>query len=382
MSNNIFSDDFIYVRKALESHPLLLNSDKREQFCNLVQNMENTIIDYNSLIDALTKATLFFNDGHTNIELPYTTEDLCLRIPCKWQKERLILMDNYRNIPAGAEIISVEGRQVSELLSFAETKIPHENTYLVKSRTTEYPYKNYHLFSAMNLELLFGKKEFYTITFSVNGECVEKQCSLVRYDGFLDFSQKPFIDYEIAEDRMILHLRECIYNEEYKQTLQKIAVICKEKKLSALELDLSENMGGNSQVIDEFIHFTHAESYRRYEMIDYSSGSPVCVTSRDTVVTNQRKDLLFPENIYCRVSNATFSSARTFAVTLKDNGIATIIGEPTGGKPCSYGMPKKDLTPNLKIRFRVSRALFLRPNAELDAEEALVPDKKEAESNY
>ena len=377
MSNHIFLDDFIYVRKAIESHPLLLYSDKREQFCNLVQNVEHTIIDYNSLIDALTKVTMFFQDGHTNIELPYATDDLCLNIPCKWQKERLILMDNYRNIPAGAEIISVEGRPVSELLSFAETRIPHENIYLVKSRTTEYPYKNYHLFSAMNLELLFGKKEFYTITFSVNGECVEKQCSLVRYDGFLDFSQKPFIDYEIAEDRMILHLRECIYNEEYKQTLQKIAEICKEKNLSALELDLSENMGGNSQVIDEFIHFTHAESYRRYAMIDFSSDSPVCVSSREAVLKNQKKNLLFLEKIYCRVSNTTFSSARTFAVTLKDDGIATIIGEPTGGKPCSYGMPKKDLTPNLKIRFRVSRALFLRPNAELDAEEALFPNEKE-----
>lgn len=82
------------------------------------------------------------------------------------------------------------------------------------------------------------------------------------------------------------------------------------------------------------------------------------------------------------MSNTTFSSARTFAVTLKDNEIATIIGEPTGGKPCSYGMPKKAETPNFKIRFRVSGALFLRPNAELDAEETLVPDKKEAESNY
>ena len=382
MSNHIFLDDFIYVRKALESHPLLLNSDKREQFGNLVQNVEHAIIDYNSLIDALTKVTMFFQDGHTNIELPYTTEDMCLNIPCKWQKELFILTDNYRNIPAGAVIISVEGRPVSELLSFAETRIPHENIYLVKSRTTEYPYKNYHLFSAMNLEIMFGKKEFYTITFSVNGECVEKQCSLVRYDGFLDFSQKPFIDYEIAEDRMILHLRECIYNEEYEQTLQKITELCNEKNLIALELDLSENMGGNSQVIEEFIHFTQVDTYRRYEMIEFSSGSPVCVSSRETVVINQKKSLLFPKNIYCRVSNATFSSARTFAVTLKDNGIATIIGEPTGGKPCSYGMPKRDVTPNFKIRFRVSGALFLRPNSELDAEEALVPDKKEAESNY
>lgn len=377
MSNHIILDDFICVRKALESHPLLLNSDKREQFCNLVQNVEHTIIDYNSLIDALTKVTLFFRDGHTNIELPYTTEDICLRIRYKWENNTLVLGEKYYDIPTGAEIISVEGRPVSELLSFAETRISHENKYLVKSRTTEYPYKNYHLFSAMNLELLFGKKECYMITFSVNGECVEKQCPLVRYDGFLDFSQKPFIDYEIAEDRMILHLRECIYNEEYKQTLQEIAELCNEKNLSALELDLSENMGGNSQVIDEFIHLTHAETYRRYEMIEFSSGSPVCVASRDTVVSNQKKDLLFPQKIYCRVSNTTFSSARTFAVTLKDNGIATIIGEPTGGKPCSYGMPKRDVTPNLKIRFRVSRALFLRPDAEAEEEEALFPNGNE-----
>ena len=333
--------------------------------------------DYVSLIDALTRITTFFQDGHTNIELPYNTDDFCIPVLCKWHNNSLVLIKDYIDIPAGVEIISVEGRPVSELLSFAETRIPHENIYLVKSRTTEYPYKNYHLFSAMNLELLFGKKECYTVTFSANGECVEKQCSLVRYDGFLDFSQKLFIDYEIKEDRMILHLRECIYSEEYKQALKEIAELCNEKKLSALELDLSENMGGNSQVIDAFIHFTHAETYRRYEMIEFSSGSPVSVASRDTVVCNQKKDLLFPPKIYCRTSNTTFSSARTFAVTLKDNGIATIIGDPTGGKPCSYGMPKKDVTPNLNVRFRVSRALFLRPNAELDAEEALFPDENE-----
>lgn len=375
MSNNRYLDDFIYVRKALEFHPVLYDSGKREQFCNLVQNMENTIIDFNSLIDALTKVTMFFHDGHTNIELPYAKDDLCLRIPCKWQKERLILTNNYRNIPAGAEIISVEERPVLELLIFAETRIPHENKYLVKSRNTEYPYKNYHMFSAMNLEHLFEKKSSYTILFSVNGESVEKQCSLEAYDGYLDFSQKSFINYEIIEDRMVLHLRECIYNEKYKQALQKIAEECKKKDLTALELDLSENMGGTSEVIDEFIHFTHVNTYRRYEMIDFSSGSPVCTSSRESVVKNQKKDLLFPKKIYCRVSNTTFSSARTFAVTLKDNGIATILGEPTGGKPCSYGMPKRDVTPNLKIRFRVSRALFLRPNTELEEEEALFPDE-------
>ncbi len=374
MSNTAFLDDYFYVCNALEKHPLLRDADNKEKFLLLTQKLQAMVHDYKSLIEALTEATMFFHDGHTNIELPYTTEDLCLKILCKWQEDALVLSENYMHIPVGAEVVSVEGMPISKLFSFAVARISHENKYLVKSRTTEYPYNNYHLFSGMNLEALFGKKESYKIKFFIRGEFVEKECPLVNYDGFLDFSQKPFVSYEVKDDILVLHLRECICNEEYKTTLQEAAEVCKENKLTALELDLSENMGGNSQVIDEFIRFTHADTYQRYEMIDFSSGSPVCVVSREQVVSNQKQAILFPKNIFCRVSNATFSSARTFAVTLKDNGIATIIGEPTGGKPCSYGMPKRDVTPNFNIRFRVSRALFLRPDKAFEEEEALIPE--------
>ena len=371
-------EDFSYVCTALERHPILLNSDKKEQFSELMQKLRLSVRNYHSLIDALTEVTLFFQDGHTNIELPYTEADLCLKLPCNWKNDVLVLSGNCMDIPAGAEIVSVEAMSVSELFSFAETRVPHENRYLVKSRTTEYPYKNYHLFSGMNLERLFGKKESYNIKFCINGVVLERQCPLVNYDGFLNFSQKLFVSYEVKEDTLILHLRECIYNEEYKDTLRQVAELCRKKDLHNLELDLSENMGGSSSVIDEFIHYTHADTYRRYEMIDFSSGSPICVANRDQIVPNKKQDILFPKRIVCRVSNTTFSSARTFAVTLKDNGIATMIGEPTGGRPCSYGMPRKDVTPNFNIRFRVSRALFLRPNAELEREEALYPEENES----
>ncbi len=377
MNNNVFLDDFLYVCNAFEGHPLLLDSYKKEKFMEFCSEFKKTVIDYDSLIEALTQVTMFFQDGHTNIELPYTIEDLCLRIPCKWLEERLVLYDSYLDIPAGAEIVSVEELPVPKLFSFAETRIPHENTFLVKSRMIEYPYKNYHVFSEMNLVKLFGKKKEYTIKFWVNDEILEKQCPLEKYNGFLEFSQKPFISWEIKENSLILHLRECICSEEYKDTLRRVARLCKEKNLHSLELDLSENMGGTSEVIDEFIRFTHTDAFRRYEMIDFSSGNPVCIASRKQVVMNIKQDILFPKKIFCRVSNTTFSSARTFAVTLKDNGIATIIGEPTGGKPCSYGMPKRDVTPNFNIHFRVSRALFLRPDVELEEEDALVPDEKE-----
>lgn len=110
-------------------------------------------------------------------------------------------------------------------------------------------------------------------------------------------------------------------------------------------------------------------------MINYSQGRAEYITRRADIVKNIRHHKCFDLEIYCKVSHDTFSSARTFAVTLKDNGIATrIIGTPTGGKPNSFGMPQRFKTPNCGLSFRVSRCLFMRPNKERDCEIALFPE--------
>lgn len=133
MNNSMLLGDYLYTCSALEKHPLLFIQNKKDQFLKLSLKFQKGITDYNSLIDALTQVTMFFQDGHTNIELPYTTEDLCLKILCEWKKDVLVLTETFMDIPAGAKIVSVEDKSVSELLSFAETRIPHENRYLVKA---------------------------------------------------------------------------------------------------------------------------------------------------------------------------------------------------------------------------------------------------------
>lgn len=368
----VFLRDFEYLYSALKAHPLFFRENKSKDFQNYYAELQDKIKDESSLIDAMTALTMFFEDGHTNIELPYLWEDKCLKIVCEWQDERLFLKEAYENIEEGAEIVAIEGMTLKWLTKQAASVIPHENIYLVKSRMIEYPYKNYHIFSKKNLNRLFGHKESYEITFQVDGKVQSKQCKLINYDGYLDFQEDNLIRIEEKSNTIVLHLDGCICNELYKITLKQIALLCEEKGIGQLELDLSKNMGGSSAVIDEFIKYVDIEHYRRYEMIDYSSGEPQYITRREDIVTNKRKEVLFPKNIICRVSNTTFSSARTFAVTLMDNGIAEIVGQPTGGMPNSYGMPRKDITPNLGIRFRVSRCLFLRPDAEAKGE-ALFP---------
>ena len=95
-----------------------------------------------------------------------------------------------------------------------------------------YPYQNYHLFSEMNLKYLFGAKEAYTVSFKVNGSRQEKSLPLKKYNGFLDFTDDSnFLAYEIQGNKMIFRLDVCIYNEEYQEALEKLARLCKERRL-------------------------------------------------------------------------------------------------------------------------------------------------------
>ena len=48
------------------------------------------------------------------------------------------------------------------------------------------------------------------------------------------------------------------------------------------------------------------------------------------------------------------------------SGIAKIIGTETGGRPNSYGMPKKLKMPGSNLRFRVSTSYFMRPDKSKD----------------
>lgn len=226
------------------------------------------------------------------------------------------------------------------------------------------------------MSALGGAESACEIVVLRHGRRLKKWCRLEPYSGFLDFQERePQIC--IQPPVAVLKLDECRCDEAYRDALNRLGEEHQRGTITTLILDLSENMGGSAAVIDEFIRHVDIPSYHRYEMVDYRSGVPVTVVRREDVVENRRTPPYLPRNIFCKVSYTTFSSARTFAVTLKDNRIAAVIGMPTGGRPCSYGMPEKKRTPHHGIRFRVSRCAFLRPDESRDAEEALFPDQSE-----
>ncbi|MBR2402472.1 MAG: hypothetical protein IKB01_06875 [Lachnospiraceae bacterium] len=85
MGANDYKEDLEYLYSALITHPSIMRGEKNaaELESLYLTNCER-VHDYVSLIDAATELTVFFCDGHTNIEIPYTVNDLCLNLKCCW----------------------------------------------------------------------------------------------------------------------------------------------------------------------------------------------------------------------------------------------------------------------------------------------------------
>ena len=173
MGQNDYKEDLEYLYAALLAHPAVISGEKKkEELEALYFAQETTVCDYDSFIDAATKLTVSLRDGHTNLEIPYTSADLCLKLECRWDGancEKLVLKKAYEDIPEHAGIMCVEGMPVAEIVMALAERIPHENLYLVRSRMIRYPYQNYHMFSQMNLRRLFDDKGSYSVTFAVDG---------------------------------------------------------------------------------------------------------------------------------------------------------------------------------------------------------------------
>ncbi|MEA3569325.1 S41 family peptidase [Paenibacillus phoenicis] len=82
----------------------------------------------------------------------------------------------------------------------------------------------------------------------------------------------------------------------------------------------------------------------------------------------------FNGHLYLLISPKTFSAANVFAVTFKDNGLATLIGEPTGNQPSCYGDIFVFKMPHSGFQFTVSYKHFSRPDQRLTHETPLEPD--------
>ncbi|MFT3827536.1 MAG: S41 family peptidase [Chitinophagaceae bacterium] len=163
-----------------------------------------------------------------------------------------------------------------------------------------------------------------------------------------------------------------------------------------LVIDVSSNGGGNSAVGDYMIAYFYAKPYQDYQYTwkrsdeylklleswglkdERYAATPVGQTiyGAPETVTPQAMPLFFTGKVTVVVGKGTFSSAMLFATLIKDNHIATLIGEvPRHGHPNHFGEMYNNNFPNTRIQVSFGVKEWIRPAGKKKGQDNLLhPD--------
>lgn len=202
-------------------------------------------------------------------------------------------------------------------------------------------------------------------------EKVQKE-DFITYDEYVKYNEldtkghneeKPFCYYSIDENKSLalLTLTSCRNNDFYAQTLNRMFTEIKEKNVKNLAIDVRNNGGGSSLVINKLFEYLNIDKYTESGMV-VRYGPFMWKFKNPEKKNKQIKDLVFDGNVYLLCSNSSFSSAMMFAQFVKDNNVGKLIGEAPGNNPNGYGEVVHFDIPNSHIFVQISRKRFTRIN--------------------
>jgi len=379
--------DLNYLIDSLKDvHPKTVNGFSEEQ---------SYIIEkaYEKIQDPITAGEFYFvlneiicslKDAHTMIWINTTRDDRVIDLPVVWLKDGMYVNKNTTDLKKGDKIVSVGGKTESELLSDLKKIIPAENLQWVKVmgiiNITKEPFLNY-------LKLI--DNDHVDIVVQRNNKKITIKLPLINQTEFIKQSSRLWVSYTIdAENSLgVFRLDKCIYNDVYKTTLENFFKEVAINNIRNIAIDLRKNTGGDSQVINEFMRYIDIDEYLFYtgdirfskqasEQRGYIKKSGYKSYPKRTIVNKKvsDKDLIYNGRIYVLTSSYTFSSGNWFAVVIRDNNLGTIVGEPTGNQPSSYGDILRFQLPVSGFKFYVSHKKWVRPNTDNDPENSLYPD--------
>jgi len=214
------------------------------------------------------------------------------------------------------------------------------------------------------------------------------------------------LDGDAPEGVALLDMNRFAQRDRFTTFLDSVFTVIQDDAVWDLIIDVRGDGGGNSVLGDQLIRYIYDKPYAQTARMDvkvskqirkhFASWLPWYVRWNPTMAGHFYKrlwdapvgaivsfeatpdslpanPLRFKGRIYLLVDAGTFSSATMFAATLKDYGIATLIGEETGGLATAYGELYPFQLPNTHLAFSCSSKRFLRPSG-VDDGRGVIPD--------
>lgn len=328
-------------------------------FQETYENLKNNIDQQSDaeLIVAISRLLASLGEAHTSLALPDSKllpfefiyldgKVYCIGAASKY-KEAVY-----------SQLLSINGVQISNIIAELESVISHENNYwfqdilpIYLTNTTILEGLSVQAHNHAGYSLAFLTQDAKTVNLQV-----EPIPNRERYADEVIAPAKQRIEYfrrsneyywyKIVENEPVLYFayNQCAEDPQQPMSefLRSMVGDLETNHIQKIVVDLRNNAGGNSAILKDFIY--------------YLRESPTLQRQGSVVVL---------------IGHETFSSGLLNAIDLKMTAHAVLIGEPTGGKPNSFGDIQTYQLPNSKLTFSYSTKYF---NLGME-EDALYPDK-------
>ncbi len=308
-------------------------------------------------------------DGHSSV---ITVNDgPTLPIVFKIIDDHFYVLNGYKSLGTGCEVISIAGVSIKDIYEAYAKEFSTENVFWVQELFEE-------RYVEVNRVLALGGKKTYEngvqIAYLENGNLkstilYERDFisnhynDAVRNSILYDLKKDPIgvisdneaFKYAINEDLeyMYYKIMYCHYDQVYTQFTDEVVQKMIEEELTTIVIDLRGNWGGTTQVIDYFM--TRLDAY--YRDLIRTSG-----------IENKRI------NMFVLTDHRTFSGGVSFALSMKDNYDATLIGQPTGGAISANGNVKRFELENSGINYAISSITYPQYDRSDENLKTLLPD--------
>jgi hypothetical protein len=359
--NSKWTKDIDYLAKILpEKHKNLFSKITKDEFNNKVNTLKKEVPNMNDdeVAVGIRKIVASVGDAHTQCNFKVTK---VYPMSLYWFKDGIYVkstIDKYKNIRY-CKLVKINGKDIKEVEDSIVQIISHENGSQVKNILPQYliiPEVLHGLNITSNkdkVNFTFEDKEKHSLEVQMDSIVLDEKSKNLIVDKSENSSKPLYMKsadmnywYKYLEREKVVYFK---YNNCMDDTKKPFSAFSREilqfvdtHAVNKLVIDLRNNGGGNSSILEPFINKIKEKS-----------------------INNKTK-------LFVIVGRETFSSAILNAVYLKNETNATFVGEETGGKPNHFGEVKTFKLPNSRIDVYYSTEEFKESNVDTPS---FVPDK-------
>ena len=430
--NEYQKDLLLYIDMLVNTHPYYADAKHRSKLEKRTQKMYREcgeLSDVGSFKVYLAEVAASLHDGHTAISYWNTLDRIFpFRLVIDGKAPAIIdATSEEHKVLLGKEVAKINGEPLKQILKKARAFVSADNEINFENLVKEYMmFTEFWALMGMSDEAIHLT---FTDGSSTNLSAINKREFKVAQlqkntKGRVTAQRRALFDYTIYENESICYLQfnqfaDRLTHPQYTQLarfdefIRNMMTEIKKKEIQTLVIDLQYNGGGNSQLGDVLLSWLYPHKETKRYSVDIRMSELLCTqypyyreltvnkgflemgclynhkgfdqskdyeidynAAQDSTkhVYNFDKEQIFNGNIIFIQGKKTFSSATLLLTMARDNNIGVIVGEPSGGKPSSYGDILYCKLPNTNTLATVSHKHFIRPNKALSDREYIIPD--------